>query len=802
MVIIGDFYGREESFMNVKKYIKDEVRFMKDWDWEENNRNNLFPDKITLASRKRVFWKCHICSGTWNTQVKERNGCPYCSGFYALPGFNDLATTHPELSLQWDYSKNQIRPEDVTHGSHKKVFWNCNKGHSWDAQINSRVKGQGCPYCNNKRVLTGYNDLETINPNLAKEWDYEKNESLKPSEVVFGSKKKVWWRCSNNHSWQAQIIYRNNGRGCPVCANRKIVKNYNDFASEHPELLIEWDFEKNEKAPSEYACFSREKVWWICKKGHSWKAAIGDRSRGNGCAKCTEERRVSFPEKALLFYISKAVKNVVGNYRTEWLGAYELDIYLPEYKIGIEYDGTYGHSSEAGIERDIRKNNVCNKNGVTLIRIREYGCPLTNSTSLDYILNSGNRIDEAVILAIEAIKNITGIGINFSETDVDIDRDSGEIYSLIEYSEKENSLLNKNPKVALMWHPTKNGKLTPENVSIMSSKVVWWKGECNHEWKSSVSYEASSGLCPYCSGKRVLVGFNDLSTTNPNLAEEWDDERNGSVTPNNITAGSGKIVWWKCNKGHSWKASIVSRNRGNGCPICANRIVMVGYNDVASVAELVREWDYEKNTIEPEEACIGSEKKVWWICRECGHNWKTSINKRFRGSMCPECAKSARSATVAKTYTERSGSVANKRPDLIEEWDWERNENLDPLQLTCGSTKKAWWVCKTCKHVWYASVASRTRKCGGACPKCADIERAKKRQELILKRKSSIQVTHPNIAREWNYEKNQLLSPDRLTAGSGRRVWWICSNCGNEWDAVIGERTRGRSKCPKCNNKN
>ena len=632
--------------------------------------------------------------------------------------------------------------------------------------------------------------------------ELRKNGILSPSDVIAGSKKYVWWRCEKGHEWKTQIIHRSKGTGCPVCANKIVVQKHNDFASEHPELLVEWDYNRNDKSPEEYTSGSQKSVWWICKKGHSWKTAIAYRCKGTGCPKCSEERQVSFPEKTILYYLRKIIPDIQANYRADWTSSYEMDMYLEDQKIAIEYDGIYGHSKPDGIARDVRKNKVCADNNVTLIRIREHGCPSTESSSIDYILNEENNLQPAIQFILRTIWRFSGRDERTVPIpDVNIARDSGEIYSLIEYSEKEKSLKSIAPDIAAMWHPVKNGKLTPEYVSYMSSKVVWWLGKCGHEWRSPVAYEASSGLCPYCSGKRILVGFNDLQTVNPGIASEWNYNRNNSLTPAEVTAGSGKKVWWKCEKGHEWYASIVSRNRGNGCPICANRIVLKGYNDIASFPELLADWDYEKNDLEPEEVCVGSEKKVWWRCHGCGHRWGAGISDRAHGQGCPKCAKEQRKISVAETYVRKSSSLQENRPDLVEEWDWVHNTEFAPSMVTCGSGKKAWWICKSCGHNWEASIASRSRKVGGGCPRCADVARAKKRQQRLLENKAPISITHPEIATEWNFEMNDSIHPDFVTAGSGRRVWWKCSDCGSVWDAVICERIRGRSRCPKCKKK-
>ena len=781
--------------------VADIPEYMQDWDWERNTEQGVFPDTLTSGSRKRVFWSCHVCGGKWDTVMKERRGCPYCSNFKALPGYNDLATTHPDLAKQWSKLDNgTLTPQDVTSGSQKKVFWVCDKGHVWDAQINSRVSGQGCPYCNNRRVLKGYNDLATMRPDLAKEWYEEKNGALTPADVVFGSKKVVWWKCQNGHAWETAVIKRYRGAGCPVCANRMVMVHHNDLATEHPELLAEWDYERNERKPEDYPSGSTKSVWWICKRGHHWKTAIAYRCRGSKCPKCNEERQISFAEKAVYYYLKKLFPEMQANYRAEWTAPYELDMYLEKLKIAVEYDGVYGHSTPEGIARDLRKNKVCFENGVRLIRIREPKCPPTESTSIDYRMPKRDALEAAIRFTAGKIVEFLGIRQDtIPQIDVDIARDSGEIYSLIEFAEKENSLQTKAPHIARMWNQEKNGKLTPEYVSYMSSKYVWWIGACGHEWRSTVAYEVQSGLCPYCSGKRVLKGFNDLQSVNPTLAQEWDNDKNGLLKPYEITSGSGKKVWWKCDRGHSWQASIVSRNRGNGCPICANRIVLRGFNDVASVPELLQSWDYDKNELKPEDVCVGSEKKASWRCNICGYEWSAVISRRYSGQGCPNCAKQKRSISVAQTYVQRSGSILEKCPDLIEEWDWEKNTFLQPSQVTCGSMRKVWWVCKACGNRWETSIAVRCREAGSSCPRCADKLSAKRRQSLLLEKKGSIAVTHPELAREWCEERNANLLPKCVTAGSGKRVWWCCSKCGMEWQAQICERTRGKGKCPACN---
>ena len=136
-----------------------------------------------------------------------------------MPGYNDLATSRPDIAKEWHPTKNYpLLPSEVTCGSEKKVWWKCDKGHEWIASVKSRSKGTGCPYCANRKVLTGYNDLASINPRLAKEWHPTKNLPLTPQMVCANSNIKLWWLCENGHTWEAKIDNRNKGTKCPLCA--------------------------------------------------------------------------------------------------------------------------------------------------------------------------------------------------------------------------------------------------------------------------------------------------------------------------------------------------------------------------------------------------------------------------------------------------------------------------------------------------------------------------------------------------------------------------------------------------------
>lgn len=197
------------------------------------------------------------------------------------------------MAKEWNYVRNgSLRPEYLLSNSNKKVWWKCKSGHEWESKIANRNNGQGCPICSNKKILKGYNDLATINPKLAREWNFEKNGELKPTDVFSNSHKKVWWKCSKEHEWQATIGSRNNSHGCPYCSNQKVLEGYNDLATVNPILANEWNYNRNDNLkPENFTVNSGKKVWWKCGKGHEWQAIIASRNNGNGCPHCSGRKK-------------------------------------------------------------------------------------------------------------------------------------------------------------------------------------------------------------------------------------------------------------------------------------------------------------------------------------------------------------------------------------------------------------------------------------------------------------------------------------------------------------------------------
>lgn len=154
-----------------------------------------------------------------------------------------------------------------------------------------------------------------------------------------------------------------------------------------------------------------------------------------------------------------------------------------------------------------------------------------------------------------------------------------------------------------------------------------------------ISTRSGGSKCPYCSGIILLKGFNDFATTHAKLAREWSN-RNLPLTPNMINEKSRKNVWWKCREcGNEWKSVVYARIKGTVCPVCADRAVLPGYNDLATTdLHLINKWDYEKNkNFTPDTVSRNSMKSVWWKC-SLGHSWKAKIYERaIEEKGCPVC---------------------------------------------------------------------------------------------------------------------------------------------------------------------
>jgi hypothetical protein len=686
---------------------------------------------------------------------------------------NILLYANPTLAREWHPTKNGlIAPINITYGSNKKVWWKCKRGHEWEEKINNRSHGRNCPYCSGHRV-SDENNLEVVDPVLSKEWHRTKNDKLKPRNVTTGTQRKVWWMCKKGHEWEATVVSRHRGNGCPYCANQKVNKD-NCLQTINPNLSKEWHRIKNGTlTPNDVTPGTSKKVWWICKKGHEWKAAIYSRSTGTGCPICKPQ--TSNHELRIYSELKYVFPDVNNRYKH---GGIECDIFLHGHNIAIEYDGIYWHKNRE--EKDKKKNASLKKHNIILIRVRQKG--LKRFSKYDIISKSyfiTKNIIDSILIRIVKLR-----GLNEDET-LKIskylkskqflnDKLFYDLLSTLPFALPGKSLQDLYPQLSNEWHPINNGDLKPNQVYPNTNIDYWWKCKNGHEWQSRVNNRVNGNGCPFCTGRKASKEHS-LFNNNPTLAKQWHPTNNLDITPKDVTPSSHKKVWWMCVKKHEWRATVKDRNNGNGCPYCAGKKISEENNLGAVNPDLTKEWNILRNKkLSPFTVTPNSNKKVWWICKK-GHEWKAVISSRNRGSGCPYCA---------NQLVNNDNCLQTVNPDLAIEWHPTKNLPLTPMNVTPGNSKKVWWICKK-KHEWRAVISSRNSGIG--CPYCAG-KKASKDYSLL--------TVNPELAQEWHGTKNQPLKPSDFTPNSHKKVWWKCKN-GHEWEAVIHNRNYGNG-CPYC----
>jgi|688.fasta_scaffold208594_1 hypothetical protein len=447
--------------------------------------------------------------------------------------------------------------------------------------------------------------LPDLFPEIAAEahgWD--------PTLFAYASFKKQKWSCPKvGHIYEMRIASRTSqGSGCNYCSGKKVLNGFNDLATTNPEVAAEahgWD-------PKEVTAGSGRKLNWKCKDGHVWLATVANRSRGTGCPYC-----------------------------------------------------------------------------------------------------SGRKVLEG-----------------------------------------KTDLATKDPILASEAYGW-----DPKTLSHKSNLRRKWKCVKDHVYEASVDSRSRGRGCPYCSGNKVLVGFNDLASVNPSVAAQargWD--------PTKVSFGHTGIKEWECAQGHIFQAKVAVRNAGIGCGICSNHVIVEGINDLKTThPELAN----ELINYDPTKVSAGTKRRLLWQCK-CGHSWYTTGDARRRGAGCPRCSGHVVNVGV--------NDLATLNPDLASE-----AHGWDPSQVAMFSNRKLEWKCRA-GHFWKAHVASRSN--GNGCPICSN--------RALATGVNDLATLNPDLASEahgWD--------PSQVHTGSGLRVPWICLN-GHVWLASVRSRHWSGYGCPAC----
>lgn len=349
---------------------------------------------------------------------------------------------------------------------------------------------------------------------------------------------------------------------------------------------------------------------------------------------------------------------------------------------------------------------------------------------------------------------------------------------------KYNNLADNHPKLMKEWDYSKNKALNP-NTTLQSSTLLasWACGVCNYKWNARINNRTKLGRgCPCCAGKVVIAGKNDLKTTAPQIAKEWNYKKNGNLSPVDVSKGLAKKVWWTCPYGHDYKASILHRGHGANCPEC-NSGRQTSFAEQATYFYVKQLYPDAVNRFKADflgrmelDIYIPSIKYAIEYDGEAWHNQNTLKREQKKYAIC----KNAGIKLIR--LREEMPAIGSDIADVI--------LHADRLYKP-----------KILEKVIYEIL--RRLNFSAAWLSLSNIDVNIERDYTNIQKyrcnikDNSLATKHPEIAKQWHDTKNGDLTPLQYHPGSSAKVWWICLQCKNEYKASIGHRVNGTG-CPKC----
>tara|TARA_R110002049_G_scaffold288423_1_gene470935 strand:- start:116915 stop:118834 length:1920 start_codon:yes stop_codon:yes gene_type:complete len=447
---------------------------------------------------------------------------------------------------------------------------------------------------------------------LAEEWHPTKNVKFQRDEVPYNSSYRAWWRCKRDdrHEWPAIVATRAiDKQGCPFCSGRKVLPE-DSIAELYPDVAAEFHPTKNgDLRPEEFAPQSNIRLWWLCSRDSSHEWETAVANRTNG-SRCRDCRR-----------IEKSLARTAPEIAAEWHPTKNGDL-TPEM---------VSSSSEEKVWWQCRVHSEHEwKSSVATRKRRDGKCPKCRQAS----------------------KNADS-------------RTAGKFSA-------RRGLDETAPDLLTFWHPTKNGRLRPSDVSHGSSREVWWQCPENsdHSWKESIErVNGRKKICRQCPGGRnpgTVSLEKSLGHLHPKLLTEWHPTLNVGLDPMSLAPGSRRKAFWQCesNPEHVWDAHVFRRTKGSKCPFCSGLRADSKTCLAAVDAEIAATWHPTKNgDVTPANVTRQSATKRWWLCDvNPEHVWSQSVQNRVNRRQCPQCNKLARQgkleSALARSISENVSSYA------------------------------------------------------------------------------------------------------------------------------------------------
>jgi Zn finger protein HypA/HybF involved in hydrogenase expression len=558
------------------------------------------------------------------------------------------------------------------------------------------------------------------------EWDYAKN-MLAPTDFAPKSNVRAHWKCRFGHEWEATVVNRtHNMSGCPFCTNQ--TSRLEMFILCELRAIYENVDWRKKFDGVECDIYVPELSIGVEVDGEYWHKAklVADTQKtqffeqlGITVFRVRDVRIPLVPGICIQFSVSQKpidiclalFTNISERYPSETLGGYlssgvqrnerdfrEMIARLPAPPEGESLADMFPAVSE---QWDYQEN-----------------VPLTPELfspgadqKVAWVCLRGHKWRAT-------IKNRTARGSGCPKCY----REQSSGASTRRLAEKVGTLEAAAPPFLAMWDHDRNRTFKPSELAVTSAHRLWWKCQNGHSFLRSPAHMGKNSTCPKC---------RSLAVQYPDIASQWDQERNGEATPSKFLPSSSVKVWWRCEKGHHWRTQVSQRTAGSGCPQCFEERrskmpeVALARREGKTLAEMnpacLSEWDSVLNAdASPDTVHLGGKQKYWWRCA-AGHSYKQTAISKLRGYKCPFCTKIDAAESTRKAKLAKSGSLADNFPALAAEWHPSKNGELRPTDVGSNSHKRVWWLCAR-GHAWEQTpnyrVTLTRRGSSFGCPRC------------------------------------------------------------------------------------
>jgi hypothetical protein len=565
------------------------------------------PTRVRAASNKPLWWKCDVASDhVWhsapNTRTPYGGGCPFCNGKRASIT-NSLQALFPELAKEFHPTRNHdLTPSMLVARGDRSVWWRCSLGHEWNAVVANRTRlGAGCPTCANdvraaalRRPKPGMS-LADARPDLAREWHPDKNNELTAWDVRPQSNDRRWWRCALGHEWETSPSQRTTkGTGCPYCSGRYALPE-TCLALAKPSLAAEWHPTKNSRSPADVLPGSSSFAWWLCVKGHEWRAKIANRSAlGRACPYCTNQR-VGYGND-----LATCLPDLARQWHPTRNGDLTPSAITPGVQRKVWWLCVRGHEWEA---------TVASRSGLGV------GCPRCASgwqRSRNEI-----RLQAELEAALAPLRVVGSYRLPIESAVASLDIAMPEIRVAVEYD-------------GAHWHAGAERRDRAKEARLQ--RAGWTLVRLRErplEPLGAFDRTCAADDTPYVLAQRAMESLCEaLASGSP-----W--HRHIQECFVRYTSVGGAIALGRADDLLAEALANVSRERLSiPTPPSPERSLAALHPAIAAEWHSVRNRPYS-----PETVAAQSNFKMWWLCSACGREWEAGVSMRTRRGWanCPTC---------------------------------------------------------------------------------------------------------------------------------------------------------------------